>query len=237
MTDDNSYKINIENTAKLVRKNFPDGIEDLANSIKEQAEVVLEGEVISAPRDNSQALLEVREAEERQRKLREQYEKDRTFFENHVLQKTRSAGEIQEDFIRVLHPDYREKFIKGIARYGTIPAAIKYMRDVYGLNLRSDLIRRMTLLIPGFKCEVDDALAEYQATLHMEMHRRAVEGVDKTIYHQGSAVGTEKVYSDSLLVKMVDTYNPEYKEAKTKESKSGNTINVQIIKDFHNYKQ
>ena len=35
---------------------------------------------------------------------------------------------------------------------------------------------------------------------------------------------------------MVDTHTPEYKEAKQKETNKGNTINVQIIKDFHNYK-
>lgn len=199
--------------------------------------VVLDGVEILPPGDKSLALCEVQAAEEKQRALRIQYEKDRSFFETAVLSKTRGLCEIQEDYIKVLHPMYREKFMDGIRKYGTIPAAMKWMKDNHGLKLRGDVLRRISTLIPSFKQEIDDAQEEYQATLHMEVHRRAVEGIDKGIYHQGVCVEYEKVYSDSLLVKMLDTHNPEYKEAKASDkNKGGNIVNVQIIKDFHNYK-
>lgn len=200
--------------------------------------VVIDGVEIMPPGDKAQALLEVQEATEKQRKLRIQYEGDRAFFETKVLSKTRGLCEIQEDYIKVLHPHYREKFMDGIRRYGTVAAAMKWMKDNHGLKLRGDILRRIALTIPSFKQEIDDATEEYQATIHMEIHRRAVEGIDKGIYHQGVLMDTEKVYSDSLLVKMADTHNPEYKEAKQKDAgRGGNIVNVQIIKDFHNYKE
>ena len=217
----------------------PSGTDSLVQTLKGPRNIVRlnDDTVIEPLHSKSQALQEVQEAEEIQRKKREQYEADRNFFEKHVLQKSRSVNEIQEDYIKILHPHYREKFLAGIERYGTVAAALKHMKDVHGLKVRGDVLRRITTLIPAFKQEIEDALDMYQATIHMEMNRRAVEGVEKGVYHQGELVGYEKVYSDSLLAKMADTHNPEYKEAKQKESSRGNTINVQIIKDFHNYKE
>ena len=193
--------------------------------VEEVAEVVEETEVAE-------------EATEEQRRRREQYEQDKSTFEHSVMKKVRGLCEIQEDYIKVLHPLYREKFIEGIRKYGTVAAAMKYMKDNHGLKLRGDVLTRITQILPSFKQEVDDAIGEYQAMLHMEMQRRAVEGIDKNIYDkEGNVVNTEKVYSDSLLSKMVDTYNPEYKEAKATNTNKGNVVNVQIIKDFHNYKE
>ena len=200
--------------------------------------IVINGVEIMPPGDKNKALLDVQAATEKQRKLRIQYEGDRSFFEHKVLSKTRGLCEIQEDYIKVLHPHYREKFMDGVRHYGTVAAAMKWMKDNHGLKLRGDILRRIALTIPSFKQEIDDAQEEYQATIHMEMHRRAVEGIDKGIYHNGEMINTEKVYSDSLLVKMADTHNPEYKEAKTADKgRGGNIVNVQIIKDFHNYKE
>lgn len=200
--------------------------------------VVIDGVEIMSPGDKSLVLAETQEAEARQRALRIQYEKDRHFFEQRILSQTRGLCEIQEDYIKVLHPHYREKFMDGIRKYGTVAAAIKWMKDNHGLVLRGDVLRRISTLIPSFKQEIDDAQDEYQAVIHMEMHRRAIDGVDKGVYHQGELIATEKVYSDSLLVKMADTHNPEYKEAKQSDKgRNGNIVNVQIIKDFHNYKE
>ena len=199
--------------------------------------VVIDGVEIMPPGDKSLVLAETQEAEAKQRALRIQYEKDRSFFEQRILSQTRGLCEIQEDYIKVLHPHYRNKFMEGVRKYGTVAAAIKWMKDNHGLVLRGDVLRRISTLIPSFKQEIDDAQDEYQAVIHMEMHRRAIDGVDKGVYHAGELIATEKVYSDSLLVKMADTHNPEYKEAKQSDKgRGGNIVKVQIIKDFHNYK-
>lgn len=217
------------------------GLDDLKNSLKstvrEEVVCLRDDTVIFPQHGNSQARREIEAVENLQIKRRKQYEADRLFFEQNVLKKSRGLGEIQEDYVKILHPHYREKFMAGIEKYGTVVAALKYMRDVYGLKVRSDLLKRMTMMIPALKTEIDDAIAMYQATIQIALHKRAVEGVDKNIYdREGNVIATDKVYSDSLLAKLADTYNPEYKEAKAKSENKGNTINVQIIKDFHNYK-
>lgn len=214
--------------------------EDLARmkvGLREKSQPIVIGDMeIESYEHKQEALAEMQEAENMQRQLREQYEKDKAYFENNVLKRARTAGEIEEDYVKVLHPVYRKKFLDGLAQYGTLAAACKYMKMQHDMTIRGDILRRMLALIPSFKQEVEDAIEEYHATIQMEMHRRAVEGVDKGIYYNGERVATEKVYSDNLLAKMADTHLPEYKEAKQKESNRGNTINVQIIKDFHNYK-
>ena len=139
--------------------------------------VVIDGVEIMPPGDKSLVLAETQEAEEKQRALRIQYEKDRNFFEQRILSQTRGLCEIQEDYIKVLHPHYRDKFMEGVRKYGTVAAAIKWMKDNHGLQLRGDVLRRISTLIPSFKQEIKDAQDEYQAVIHMEMHRRAIEGV------------------------------------------------------------
>jgi len=125
-----------------------------------------------------------------------------------------------------------------LGKFGTIASALKYRKDPYGLKVRSDVLNRIMVMVPAFKAEIEDAKTYYQASIQMAMHQRAVEGVDKIIRdRKGNEIDREKVYSDSLLAKLADTHNPEYKEAKQKESSRGNNITVQIIKDFHNYKE
>lgn len=180
---------------------------------------------------------EVQAITEEQRKKAQQYALDKAFYEKQILQKSRSAAAINDDYIKILHPTYRHKFVDAVSRYGTLAAGLRYMRDTYGITVRADVLRRMRAIIPAFNAEIEDALAMYQGSLQMAMHQRAVEGVEKIIRdREGNEIDRERVYSDSLLAKMVDTHTPEYKEAKQKETNKGNTINVQIIKDFHNYK-
>lgn len=186
----------------------------------------------SSVKDEVEALTEA----QRQKQL--QYNQDKAFYEKEILSRSRSVGAINDDYIKILHPTYRTKFIEAVSRYGTLAAGLRYMFNTFGIKVRADVLRRMRSIIPAFNAEIEDALALYQGSLQIAMHERAVEGVDKNLYdREGNVIATEKVYSDSLLAKMVDVHTPEYKEAKQKDSQRGNTINVQIIKDFHNYKR
>lgn len=181
---------------------------------------------------------EVEEATEEQRRRMIQYEEDKAFYEKQILQKARAASAINNDAIKILHPTYRTKLMEAISRYGTLQAALLELREKYGVAVRPDVLRRMRGIIPALDAEIEDALGMYQGRLQRAMHQRAVEGVDKIIRDkEGNEIDREKVYSDSLLAKMVDTHNPEYKEARQKDEKRGNTINVQIIKDFHNHRK
>lgn len=53
--------------------------------------------------------------------------------------------------------------------------------------------------------EVDEVLVE---RMEREAYRRAVEGVHRDIFHQGTVVGEERVYSDTLLIFMLKAKRP-----------------------------
>jgi len=51
----------------------------------------------------------------------------------------------------------------------------------------------------SFRAAWDDAMEEGVDRAEQEAFRRAVEGTDKGVWHQGTLVGSERVYSDALL--------------------------------------
>lgn len=51
-----------------------------------------------------------------------------------------------------------------------------------------------------FDAAFEDAMEEAIDKMETEARRRAVDGVEKTIYYQGEVCGYEQVYSDSLLM-------------------------------------
>ena len=56
---------------------------------------------------------------------------------------------------------------------------------------------------PVFAEAWTDALEMFADRLEVEATRRAVDGTDKGVWHQGVQVGTERQYSDSLLALML----------------------------------
>jgi hypothetical protein len=70
-----------------------------------------------------------------------------------------------------------------------------------------------------FLLNIQEAAGQWADTIEAEMTRRAIDGVEKDVYYKGQIVGTEIVYSDTLLSKMADAHIPAY--AKTKEQESG----------------
>ncbi len=53
--------------------------------------------------------------------------------------------------------------------------------------------------------EVEEATVE---RLEQEAFRRAVEGVERVVYHAGKKIGTERYYSDNLLMFLVKAKRP-----------------------------
>lgn len=56
---------------------------------------------------------------------------------------------------------------------------------------------------PDFAQRWTEARERYVDGLEAEAHRRAVAGTDKGVWHQGVQVGSEKQYSDSILLAML----------------------------------
>lgn len=67
--------------------------------------------------------------------------------------------------------------------------------------------------IPEFAAAWDKALEIGITALEDEVHRRAFEGVDEGVYHQGVLMDTQKKYSDTLAIFLLKAHKPEkYRE-------------------------
>lgn len=66
---------------------------------------------------------------------------------------------------------------------------------------------------PAFAEAWDKAMRIGVTALEDEAHRRAFEGIDKPIVHQGVVMNTMKEYSDTLAIFLLKSHNPEkYRE-------------------------
>lgn len=66
----------------------------------------------------------------------------------------------------------------------------------------------------------DDALAERQASamdgykelIHASVHDRAINGVSRNVYFKGKVCGTERHYSDTLLLALAKAHDPRFRD-------------------------
>lgn len=80
---------------------------------------------------------------------------------------------------------------------------------------------------PEFRELWDDALESGIDRMEDEAHRRAVEGVDKPVFHKGEVCGTVREYSDTLMIFQLKARRPEKYRERTDTNVTG-TINVTI---------
>lgn len=62
---------------------------------------------------------------------------------------------------------------------------------------------------PAFRQAVEDAKIEGIETAERAAFKRAVKGVEKGVWHNGVRVGSERIYSDSLLLAILKGYKKE----------------------------
>lgn len=113
-------------------------------------------------------------------------------------------------------PRYREqrkqKFLRALAECGVITDAAK----VAGVERKT--VYRWREQDPDFAKAWDEAEQEAADKLEREAIRRAVEGVEEPVFHQGKIVGYVRKYSDTLLIFLLKGYKPErYKERQAHE--------------------
>ena len=84
----------------------------------------------------------------------------------------------------------------------------------------------------SFAAAWDWAIRESNSLLEMEARRRAVQGVEKTIWYKGEEVGTVIEYSDMLLKFLLERKHPDFggsgEEAAT-EDKRVETITINTV--------
>lgn len=95
------------------------------------------------------------------------------------------------------------RFLNFLANTGRFSDAAR------AVGTTSRTIRNYAKFNPKFGEAIEDANEEFSDRLEREAYRRAVEGVKKDIINKdGDKIGTELVYSDRLLAKMMDGANP-----------------------------
>lgn len=92
------------------------------------------------------------------------------------------------------HPfPWREPFLDALREWPIVQAAC----DVVGVQRCTAY--RARVADKAFAEAWDDAMEAGIDKAEREAFRRAVEGTEKGVWHMGSLVGTERVYSDTLL--------------------------------------
>jgi hypothetical protein len=120
----------------------------------------------------------------------------------------------------------RTVFLATLSRTGSFAeaarAASPHARSGAVTSFR-DLARRD----PGFAAEVEEAMHEARGVVEAEIHRRAVEGVERVVYGKdGKPIGTVREYSDRLLELKARAVLPEYRG-------QGTSINVGVGVSAH----
>jgi hypothetical protein len=84
------------------------------------------------------------------------------------------------------------------------------------------------LIDDDFAHELRTARGYGNETIRAEIARRAIEGVEEDVWHNGEVVGKRIVYSDRLLSKMADAFVPEFRDVKRVEltGKDGGAIQL-----------
>lgn len=89
----------------------------------------------------------------------------------------------------------------GRKKYSAIMAGVDPGRMVYYVTKEKELKAREVLALQGY-CELIDAA----------VHDRAINGVTRNVYFKGKVCGTERHYSDTLLLALAKANNPKYRE-------------------------
>ena len=97
--------------------------------------------------------------------------------------------------------------------------SVKKATKMSGL-CRSDA-ERLRLRVPDFDKLWSEIYNDVTDELEEAGLKRAIEGGEKTIYYQGIEIGTEKVYSDSVLTFMLQGRRPDVYKGRTATEISG----------------
>ena len=127
----------------------------------------------------------------------------------------KSDEDVERGVIDYRAPELLESFLQEVtANAGNITAAC---RKVTKTDFQANTLRAHVYLLEKEDEEFATAFREAQQlgadVLEDEARRRAFEGVEKTIYHQGIAVDTAREYSNTLMIFLLKGAKPEkYKD-------------------------
>lgn len=110
----------------------------------------------------------------------------------------------------------REQFLELFRIHGKTSVVSNLM------GISRHCVNQWCVRVKGFREELEAANEEYCDRLEEEARRRGVDGVESAIYHQGVVVGKERLYSDRLLIKLLEGARPgKYKSSERRVKHSG----------------
>ena len=96
---------------------------------------------------------------------------------------------------------YARLSLSGRKQYSAIMAGVDPGRMVYYMTKEKAL-----------KAREMEALQGYVELINAAVHDRAINGVERHVYFKGKVCGTERHYSDSLLLALAKANDPKYRE-------------------------
>lgn len=100
----------------------------------------------------------------------------------------------------------RQRFLDALTKHGVITRACAEA------NVSDSCVSVHRKQDAEFEQQVQVALSGFRSVIEDAIHKRGIDGVSRSIYYEGVVVGTEIVYSDSLLIQYAKRHIPEYRE-------------------------
>ncbi len=104
----------------------------------------------------------------------------------------------------------KQKFLDALAEHGIVGEAAR-AASLHSHRGCLATFYREREADPEFAKAWDEALDLARASIEYELHRRAVEGVEKPVFYLGKEIGSVTEYSDSLLLARIRKLDPEYR--------------------------
>jgi len=118
----------------------------------------------------------------------------------------------------------KKKFLEGYALTGTVKGGAAFAK------VNRCTVYKWLKNCPSFVADFESSKEDVTDDLEQEARRRAIEGIDKPIYHQGIRVDVIKEYSDVLLIFLLKGNKPEKYRDKTEiTGAGGGPIETKII--------
>ena len=124
-------------------------------------------------------------------------------------------------------PVFKKKFLRLLSETGNVSKCCKALnisrQEMYKCKIKDEKFNEQWHAAQDMAIEL----------LEDESFRRAFEGLEKDVWYKGEVVGSERVYSDTLLMNRLQAEKPDKYQYRQKHEHSGSlslNINVEFVK-------
>lgn len=118
---------------------------------------------------------------------------------------------------------------------------LEALKELHGREfeaMRAAGLSRVQLMMyreenPEFEEMEQDILKEVGDVVRAEVWRRAIDGIDKAVYHKGEMIDTEKKYSDTLLAMLAKAHCKEFANKVEVGNADNGPLKIEIVDFSH----